>query len=52
MAVRAFQSPDNESLTGLLVDVVGMEAFAALLRSEEGVVAATEDGLKTIEALN
>lgn len=41
--VRVFQSVDNPNLTGLLVDVTDMEAFHAMLQSEEGQAAAAED---------
>lgn len=44
--VRAFQSPEDANLTGLLLDVADMEAFQTWLQSEEGQAAAAEDTVK------
>lgn len=43
--VHTFQDPDNENLTGLVVAVKDMDAFNAMLQSDEGKAAATEDGV-------
>ena len=43
--VRVFQSPDDANLTGLVVEVEDMEAFQAMLASEEGAAAAAADGV-------
>jgi len=43
--VHTFQSADNPNLTGLVIAVKDMEAFQAMLQSEEGRAAATEDGV-------
>ncbi len=42
-STRVFQHPENQSMTGLLLDVVDMEAFHAFLESEEGAAAAKAD---------
>lgn len=42
-SARVFQHPENSDLTGLLLDVVDMEAFEAFLQSEEGAAAAAAD---------
>lgn len=44
-SVRAFQNPDNPDQTGLVIDVLDMDAFMAMLESEEGVAAKAEDGV-------
>lgn len=41
--VEVFRSPDNEALTGLVLDVVDADAFRAFLESEEGAAAAAAD---------
>jgi ketosteroid isomerase-like protein len=43
--VHAFQDPDNANLTGLVVAVRDMDAFQAMLQSDEGRTAASEDGV-------
>ena len=45
MKVHTFQSADNPNLTGLVIGVKDMAAFQAMLQSEEGQAAATEDGV-------
>jgi len=40
---RVFQSPDNNALTGLVLDVVDAEAFQGFLQSEDGAAAAAAD---------
>jgi ketosteroid isomerase-like protein len=42
-SARVFQHPDNQAMTGLLLDVVDPEAFQAFLQSEEGAAAAAAD---------
>jgi ketosteroid isomerase-like protein len=42
--VHAFQSAENANLTGLVVAVKDMEAFHAMLQSDEGKAAAAESG--------
>jgi len=44
--VHTFRSADNPNLTGLVVAVSDMDALNAMLESEEGQAAATEDGVK------
>ena len=44
--VHTFQNADNPNLTGLVVAVSDMDALQAMLGSEEGTAAATEDGVK------
>ncbi len=41
--VRTFQGPESANTTGLLIDVVDMDAFQAFLASDEGVAAAAAD---------
>ena len=43
--VHAFQSAENANLTGLVVAVRDMDAFQAMLQSDEGKAAAAEDGV-------
>ena len=43
--VHTFQHPDNPNLTGLVVAVEDMAALEAMLSSDEGQAAATEDGV-------
>lgn len=45
--VHTFRSADNPNLTGLVISVTDMDALQAMLGSEEGIAAATEDGVKT-----
>lgn len=45
MGVHTFQSADNPNLTGLVIGVKDMDALNAMLQSEEGQAAATEDGV-------
>jgi ketosteroid isomerase-like protein len=45
MHVHALQNADNPNLTGLIIAVSDMDAFAAMLESEEGQAAAAEDGV-------
>ncbi len=44
--VHTFRSADNPNLTGLVVAVSDIDALNAMLESEEGQAAATEDGVK------
>jgi len=44
--VHTFQSAGNPNLTGLVVAVEDMDAFSAMLESEEGRAAAAEDGVR------
>lgn len=44
--VLTFRSVDNPNLTGLVVRVSDMEALQTMLESEEGIAAATEDGVR------
>lgn len=43
---RTFRSPDNQNLTGVILEIPDMEAFQDLLSSAEGKKAMEEDGLK------
>ena len=43
--LHTFQSADNPNLTGVVLAVKDMEAFHAMLQSEEGKAAAAEDGV-------
>ena len=43
--VHTFQHPDKPNLTGLVVAVEDMDALTAMLSSEDGQAAATEDGV-------
>lgn len=43
--VHTFQHPENPNVTGLVVAVEDMAALEAMLGSDEGVAAATEDGV-------
>jgi len=43
--VHAFQDSNNANLTGLVVAVKDMDAFHAMLQSDEGKAAAAEDGV-------
>ena len=43
--VHTFQHPDNPNLTGLVIAVGDMDALQAMLESDEGQAAATEDGV-------
>lgn len=45
-SVRNFQSPDDPNQTGLLLEIVDMDAFNALMAAPETVVAKAEDGVK------
>jgi ketosteroid isomerase-like protein len=45
MHVHTLQNADNPNLTGLIVAVSDMDAFTAMLESEEGQAAAAEDGV-------
>ena len=45
MHVHTFQHPENPNLTGLVVAVKDMAALEAMLASDEGQAAATEDGV-------
>ena len=45
MHVHTFQHPENPNMTGLVVAVKDMAALEAMLASEEGQAAATEDGV-------
>lgn len=42
-SARVFQDPENQAMTGLLLDVVDLEALQTFLQSEEGAAAAAED---------
>lgn len=44
--VHAFHSADKPELAGLVVSVSDMQAFLAMLASEQGQAAAAEDGVK------
>lgn len=44
--VHTFGDPNNPNMTGLVVAVTDMDALTAMLESEEGVAAATADGVK------
>jgi ketosteroid isomerase-like protein len=44
--VHTFQDPDNPNQSGLVISVSDMDALTAMLESEEGQAAATEDGVK------
>jgi uncharacterized protein (TIGR02246 family) len=44
--VHAFRSEDNPNLTGLVIAVEDMDALNAMLTSDEGKAAATEDGVR------
>lgn len=44
-AVRVFQSPEDENLTGLAIEVEDMDALMAWLQSPEGAKAKAEDGV-------
>jgi len=44
--VHTFRSADNPNLTGLVVAVSDMDAINAMLRSDEGLAAAAEDGVR------
>jgi ketosteroid isomerase-like protein len=43
--VHTFRSADNPNLTGLIVNVSDMDAFQAMLESDEGQAAAAADGV-------
>ena len=45
MHVHTFQHPENPNVTGLVVAVKDMAALEAMLASDEGQAAATEDGV-------
>ncbi len=47
--VHTFQDSSNPNLTGLVVAVKDMEAFHAMLQSDDGKAAATEDGVNLDE---
>ena len=47
--VHTFQDSHNPNLTGLVVAVKDMDAFHAMLQSDEGKAAATEDGVNLDE---
>jgi len=47
--VHTFQDSNNPNLTGLVVAVKDMEAFHAMLQSDDGKAAATEDGVNLDE---
>ena len=46
MRVHTFRSADNPNLTGLVIGVRDMDALNAMLSSDEGQTAATEDGVR------
>jgi len=52
--VHTFQNADNPNQTGLVISVSDMDALNAMLTSEEGIAAATADGVKldTMTILN
>jgi hypothetical protein len=43
---RNFRDPDNPNATGIIAEIPDMAKFQELLRSEQGVTAMREDGLK------
>ncbi|MBT8092761.1 MAG: DUF4440 domain-containing protein [Gammaproteobacteria bacterium] len=51
--VHTMQDPDNPDITGLVISVTDLEKLNAMLTSDEGVAAASEDGVKagTIQVL-
>ena len=44
--VHTVRSPSNPNLTGLMIAVKDLDTMQAMLKSEQGVAAATEDGVK------
>lgn len=44
--VHTFRNADNPNQTGLVISVTDMDTISAMLQSEEGQAAATEDGVR------